>query len=285
MGGARPAARRDPPHADARRHARPTPAVSFGVTPDGADGPLDAAPQRARRPLVLDLRRASTGSTTSPASPGSPRSTAPRWSARVFFSHLPGPHGRVPGRRKRPRSRPCRRSTASSSTTPPACSTSSGCATLLPQIVAAAGGKPVEFHANNLMGTSGLAYVEAVKLGVTDPAHRQPADGQRPLGPLDRERRPQPRADGPRRTRIDTCAAGAGRRALPRASARPPATSSTRSASTTSSTSPTRSPAGWSGRCSAQLEQHGMTDRLDEVLAETGARPRASSAGPSWRRR
>ena len=33
---------------------------------------------------------------------------------------------------------------------------------LLPQIVAAAGGKPVEFHSNNLMGTSGLAYVEAV---------------------------------------------------------------------------------------------------------------------------
>ena len=48
------------------------------------------------------------------------------------------------------------------------------------------------------MGTSGLAYVEAVKLGVTDPAHRQPPDGQRPLGALDRERRPQPRADGPR---------------------------------------------------------------------------------------
>lgn len=37
---------------------------------------------------------------------------------------------------------------------------------LLPQIVAAANGKPVEFHSNNLMGISGLAYVEAVKHGV-----------------------------------------------------------------------------------------------------------------------
>src|SRR5581483_6947067 len=37
---------------------------------------------------------------------------------------------------------------------------------LVPQIIAAAGGKQVEFHSNNLMGTSGLAYVEAVKLGI-----------------------------------------------------------------------------------------------------------------------
>ncbi|MDX6664561.1 MAG: oxaloacetate decarboxylase (Na+ extruding) subunit alpha, partial [Solirubrobacteraceae bacterium] len=37
---------------------------------------------------------------------------------------------------------------------------------LMPQIVAAAAGKPVEFHSNNLMGTSGLAYVEAVRHGV-----------------------------------------------------------------------------------------------------------------------
>ncbi len=37
---------------------------------------------------------------------------------------------------------------------------------LLPMIVAAAQGKPVEFHSNNLMGTSGLAYVEAVRHGV-----------------------------------------------------------------------------------------------------------------------
>jgi oxaloacetate decarboxylase alpha subunit len=38
---------------------------------------------------------------------------------------------------------------------------------LVPKIIEAAGGKPVEFHANNLMGTSGLAYVEAVRQGIS----------------------------------------------------------------------------------------------------------------------
>ena len=37
---------------------------------------------------------------------------------------------------------------------------------LVPKIVAAAAPKPVEIHANNLMGTSGLTYVEAAKHGV-----------------------------------------------------------------------------------------------------------------------
>ncbi len=37
---------------------------------------------------------------------------------------------------------------------------------LVPRVVEAAAGKPVEFHSNNLMGISGLAYVEAVKLGI-----------------------------------------------------------------------------------------------------------------------
>lgn len=39
--------------------------------------------------------------------------------------------------------------------------------TLVPRIVAAAGGKPVEMHSNNLMGVSALAYCEAIKHGVT----------------------------------------------------------------------------------------------------------------------
>ena len=38
---------------------------------------------------------------------------------------------------------------------------------LVPKIIQAAGGKPVEFHSNNLMGTSGLAYVEAVRQGIS----------------------------------------------------------------------------------------------------------------------
>lgn len=39
--------------------------------------------------------------------------------------------------------------------------------TLLPGIVANAGGKPIEFHSNNLLGMSAKAYLDAVELGVT----------------------------------------------------------------------------------------------------------------------
>ena len=39
--------------------------------------------------------------------------------------------------------------------------------TLLPGFVAAANGKPVEFHSNNLLGMSGKAYLDAVELGVS----------------------------------------------------------------------------------------------------------------------
>lgn len=38
---------------------------------------------------------------------------------------------------------------------------------LLPGIVAAANGKPIEFHANNLLGLTGKAYCDAVDLGVS----------------------------------------------------------------------------------------------------------------------
>lgn len=38
---------------------------------------------------------------------------------------------------------------------------------LVPTIVQNAGGKPIEMHSNNLMGISGMAYCEAVRLGVT----------------------------------------------------------------------------------------------------------------------
>ncbi len=39
--------------------------------------------------------------------------------------------------------------------------------TLVPTFVANADGKPIEMHSNNLMGISGMAYCEAVRLGVT----------------------------------------------------------------------------------------------------------------------
>jgi oxaloacetate decarboxylase alpha subunit len=39
--------------------------------------------------------------------------------------------------------------------------------TLVPTIAAHTGGRPIEFHSNNLMGVSAMAYCEAVRLGVT----------------------------------------------------------------------------------------------------------------------
>lgn len=39
--------------------------------------------------------------------------------------------------------------------------------TLLPAIVAQARGKPIEFHANNILGQSGKAYLDSIPLGVT----------------------------------------------------------------------------------------------------------------------
>jgi oxaloacetate decarboxylase alpha subunit len=39
--------------------------------------------------------------------------------------------------------------------------------TLVPLLVAAAGGKPLEMHSNNLLGMSAKAYLDAVELGVT----------------------------------------------------------------------------------------------------------------------
>ena len=39
--------------------------------------------------------------------------------------------------------------------------------TLMPGIVANAGGKPIEFHSNNLLGQSAKAYLDAIELGVS----------------------------------------------------------------------------------------------------------------------
>lgn len=39
--------------------------------------------------------------------------------------------------------------------------------TLVPKVIEAAAGKRLEFHSNNLMGTSGLAYVEAARSGIS----------------------------------------------------------------------------------------------------------------------
>ncbi|HWE09107.1 MAG TPA: hypothetical protein VG325_07125 [Solirubrobacteraceae bacterium] len=141
--------------------------------------------------------------------------------------------------------------------------------TLVPQIIAAAGGKRVEFHSNNLMGTSGLAYVEAAKLGIhtLHTATRSMANGPSVpstesvvrnldllgythsidtalLPPVEQHFRAVGRATG---YLVD-------------------AVSEYDLFNVTHQV-----PGGMLGTLRAQLEQHGMAERIDEVLTETGA--------------
>jgi oxaloacetate decarboxylase alpha subunit len=140
--------------------------------------------------------------------------------------------------------------------------------TLVPQIIAAANGKQVEFHSNNLMGTSGLAYVEAAKLGIhiLHTASRSMANGPSVpstesvvrnlemlgyahgidtslLAPVERHFRAVGRAAG---YLVD-------------------AVSEYDLFNVTHQV-----PGGMLGTLRAQLEQHGMAERIDEVLTETG---------------
>ncbi|HET7443249.1 MAG TPA: hypothetical protein VFJ57_01180 [Solirubrobacterales bacterium] len=140
--------------------------------------------------------------------------------------------------------------------------------TLLPKIVAAAAPKPVEIHANNLMGTSGLTYVEAAKHGVQvlHTAARSMANGPSTpstesvvrnlelmgwehgldtslLAPVDEHFRAVGRAAGHLVDQVSEYDLFNVTHQVP---------------------------GGMVGTLKAQLEQHGMTHRLDEVLAETG---------------
>jgi oxaloacetate decarboxylase alpha subunit len=140
--------------------------------------------------------------------------------------------------------------------------------TLLPKIVAAAAPKPVEIHANNLMGTSGLTYVEAAKHGVQvlHTAARSMANGPSTpstesvvrnlelmgwehgldtalLAPVDEHFRAVGQAAGHLVDQVSEYDLFNVTHQVP---------------------------GGMVGTLKAQLEQHGMTHRLDEVLAETG---------------
>jgi oxaloacetate decarboxylase alpha subunit len=139
---------------------------------------------------------------------------------------------------------------------------------LLPRIIAAAGEKPVEFHSNNLMGTSGLAYVEAVKLGV-----RILHTASRPM------------ANGPsvpstesvvRNLELMGCTHAINKellapvadhfRRVGRAAGFPVDQVSEYDLFNVTH----QVPGGMLGTLRAQLEQHGMTHRIEEVLAEVG---------------
>jgi oxaloacetate decarboxylase alpha subunit len=139
---------------------------------------------------------------------------------------------------------------------------------LIPRIVAATSGKPVEFHSNNLMGTSGLAYVEAVRHGV-----RVLHTASRPM------------ANGPsvpstesvvRNLELMGCTHSIDTSLLP-----PVAEHFRRVGQAAGFLVDQVSeydlfnvvhqvPGGMLGTLRAQLEQHGMAHRTEAVLAETG---------------
>ncbi|MFN8205728.1 MAG: hypothetical protein U0S48_24500 [Solirubrobacteraceae bacterium] len=140
---------------------------------------------------------------------------------------------------------------------------------LLPKIAAAAAGKPVEFHSNNLMGLSGLAYVEAVKHGVTTlhTATRSMANGPsvpstesvvRNLELLGVEHGIDPALLAPVERHF---------RAVGRAAGYLVDQVSEYDLFNVTH----QVPGGMIGTLRAQLDQHGMAHRIEEVLAETGA--------------
>jgi oxaloacetate decarboxylase (Na+ extruding) subunit alpha len=140
--------------------------------------------------------------------------------------------------------------------------------TLVPKIVAAASPKPVEIHANNLMGVSGLNYVEAVKHGihVLHTASRSMANG--PSVPSTESVVRNLELMGCTHS-IDT-------------SLLPPVEDHFRRVGKTAGflvdavseydlfNVTHQVPGGMVGTLKAQLEQHGMAHRIEEVLAETG---------------
>jgi oxaloacetate decarboxylase alpha subunit len=141
--------------------------------------------------------------------------------------------------------------------------------TLVPQIVAAAAGKPVEFHSNNLMGTSGLAYAEAVRHGVRilHTATRSMANG--PSVPSTQS--------VVRNLELMGCTHDIDTTLLPvvdehfRKVGRAAGFLVDQVSEYDLFNVTHQVPGGMVGTLKAQLEQHGMTHRLDEVLAETGA--------------
>jgi oxaloacetate decarboxylase alpha subunit len=140
--------------------------------------------------------------------------------------------------------------------------------TLVPQIVEAAGEKHVEFHSNNLMGISGLAYVETAKLGIRilHTASRSMANG--PSVPSTESVVRNLEMLGFTHS-IDTSLlapiAEHFRRVGRAAGHLVDAVSEYDLFNVTHQV-----PGGMIGTLRAQLEQHSMADRIEEVLTETG---------------
>jgi oxaloacetate decarboxylase alpha subunit len=141
--------------------------------------------------------------------------------------------------------------------------------TLVPALVSAADGKPVEFHSNNLMGLSGLAYAEAVRHGVTilHTASRPMANG--PSVPSTESVVRNLEMMGCTHS-VDTALLAPvadHMRAVGRAAGYLVDQVSEYDLFNTTH----QVPGGMVGTLKAQLVQHGMDHRLDEVLEETAA--------------
>lgn len=140
--------------------------------------------------------------------------------------------------------------------------------TLVPRIVEAAGGKPIEMHSNNLMGTSTLAYCEAIQNGVTT-IHT----ASRPM------------ANGPSVPSTEVMVRNAeilgfthdlDTRLFPAVADHMERVGKAmgylvnQSAEYDLSNIAHQVPGGMTGTLKAQLAQYGMSHRLDEVFAEAG---------------
>jgi oxaloacetate decarboxylase alpha subunit len=138
--------------------------------------------------------------------------------------------------------------------------------TLLPAIVANARGKPIEFHANNLMGQSAKAYLDSIPLGVSilHTASRPMANGPsvpsteimaHNLAMLGHPHRLDPARLPPVATHFESMGRACG---FP----------VNQSAEYDIRSVQHQIPGGMFGTLKAQLAQHGMEDRLGDVLAE-----------------
>ncbi len=139
--------------------------------------------------------------------------------------------------------------------------------TLVPAIRARIGGKPLEFHANNLLGQSGKAYLDAIDLGVSilHTASRPMANGPsvpstesvvRNLELLGHSHSLDARLFRPVADHFEAVGKAAG---FPVNQFAEYDVLSVRH----------QIPGGMMGTLKAQLAQHGMAERIEEVLAET----------------
>jgi oxaloacetate decarboxylase alpha subunit len=140
--------------------------------------------------------------------------------------------------------------------------------TLVPRLVQAAAGKPLEMHSNNLMGTSALAYCEAIQNGVTTihTASRPMANG--PSVPSTEVMVRNAEILGFTHSLDTSLFAPVADRMERVGNAMGYLTHQHAEYDLTNIAH--QVPGGMTGTLKAQLAQYGMSDRLDEVFEEAG---------------